>query len=337
MVKHTGGKNEEATKKPKLNNFRKKTGYLRAGGGAGGLGHRGTLEWHLNQNMFDAVSVEEDILLIDELKSLLGKSRTGEAFLKDSSDNDIEVIFDNQIAISQFYPDEKLITLNPNQPNMVIMVHLIRELRRSWQHLRGLLFNPLDYHPDEAVLLNRAQQADITMMSIRIAWELKLLGENELWEHLLFSSNADIARCFEMQAKSDFRSLNSGDAARRAYDMWFAEERVRFYDKRIIHQMLLDDYAVERHERAKELDNSLLYGFADMPHGRNYMSLSGYRAPTDREYSIVEDRSNANFLWFIKFERNFQAREREMMQNTAASPMNIVDINGWKQEQQRTE
>ncbi len=331
MAKHTDDTNKETTRKPKLDNFKKRTSYLRAGGGGAGLAHRGTLEWHLNQNMFDRILPSDGDNILAELKELLTKSRTGEAFLEDIRNKDISIAFDNQIAISQFYAKDKLITLNPNQPKMVIMVHLIRELRRSWQHIRGVLFNPLEYKPDEAVLLNRAQQADITMISIRIAWELKLVGENELWEHLLFSSNADIARCFEMQAKSDFRSLNNGSAARRAYDMWFAEERVRFYDKQIIHQMLLDDYAVEKSEDSKELDGQLLYGFANMPHGKNYMALSGYKAPTDREYSVVEDRSNANFLWFIKFERSFQAREREMMQNTAMSPVNIIDINCWKE------
>ncbi len=331
MVKETDDKSE-ISKKPQLRNFKERTEYLRTGGGTGGLGHRGTLEWHLSQDMC-AISTESDnYSVLKQLKSMLEKSRTGKAFLDDADVTGINIEFDSQVAVSQFYPEMNMITLNPNQPSMTMMIHLIGELRRGWQNERGLLFNPLEYQPDEAVLLNRAQYADTAMMCVRIGWELKLLGDNVLWDYMLSSSNADIARCFEMHARNDFRSLNSGDAARKAYDMWFASERMRFYDKDIIHQMLLDENVSESNHGTKELNSQELYGFASMPYGRNYMSLSGYRDPTDKDYSIVEDRSNANFLWFIKFERSFQAREREMMQNTAASPLNIIDINGWKQQ-----
>lgn len=330
MVDNT--KNEDdINRKPKLQNFRHKTEYLRQGGGNGGLRHRETLEWHLSQDVcgrFDDAALD---IRIEDLTAVLKDSRTGQAFLEDDKQKNLTINFDRQISISQYYPDVNMITLNPNHPKMVLVVNLIRELRRSWQHMRGKLVNPLDFQPDEAVLLNRAQQADATMIYVRIAWELKLNGKNELWDHLLASSNSDIARSFEMRARSDFRSLNNGDAARTAYDMWFADERMKFHDKRIIHQMLLDDKGADHYEDGvSTMSGQLLYGVADMPHGRNYLSLPGHKPPTDRDYVTVEDRSNANFLWFIKFERSFQMREREMMQKTAAAQTNIVDIRSWK-------
>lgn len=330
MVDKTNNEQDKINHKPKLQNFREKTEYLRNGGGEGGLGHRGTLEWHLSQDVGEYYDDTRQDVTVENLTDFLKESRTGLSFLEDEEQKDLKIDFDTQISISQFYPDQNLITLNPNHPKMVLVVNLIRELRRSWQHVRGQLINPLEYQPDEAILLNRAQQADATMMYVRIAWEMKLNNDNMLWDHLLATSNADIARGFEMRARSDFRSLNNGDAARTAYDMWFAEERMRFHDKRIIHQMLLDDSAEEQPMHV--LDGQLIYSVADMPHGKNYLSLPGYKAPTDRDYVAVEDRSNANFLWFIKFERSFQAREREMIENTAASPTNIVDIQSWKKE-----
>lgn len=332
MVDNTKNEND-FTRKPKLQNFRHKTAYLRDGGGNGGLRHQETLEWHLS---LDVCRYFDDSVLdvtIEELTGFLKDSRTGQAFLEDDLQKDLNIEFDRQISVSQYYPEQNLITLNPNHPKMVLVVNLIRELRRSWQHVRGNLVNPLNYQPDEAILLNRAQHADATMMYVRIAWELKLNGNNTLWDHLLATSNSDIARGFEMRARSDFRSLNNGDASRAAYDMWFAEERMKFHDKRIIHQMLLDDKSDDHFEDGiHTLSGQMLYAVADMPHGRNYLSLSGHKPPTDRDYVTVEDRSNANFLWFIKFERSFQARERELMKNSASSPTNIVDIKSWKKD-----
>jgi len=46
---------------------------------------------------------------------------------------------------------------------------------------------------------------------------------------------------FEIHAQKDFRSLNNGEAARAAYDKFFEGCRTKMHDKRIIHQMLLDD------------------------------------------------------------------------------------------------
>src|SRR6185369_10196831 len=98
----------------------------------------------------------------------------------------LKISYDQQTAQSQFYPREGLcvIALNPQRPRGDLIGLLSRELRRAWQHHRGALINPMSFEPDEAVLVNRAQQADAFMMSVRIAWELKLAGENEAWNFM---------------------------------------------------------------------------------------------------------------------------------------------------------
>jgi hypothetical protein len=46
-------------------------------------------------------------------------------------------------------------------------------------------------------------------------------------------------------------------------------------------------------------------------------------------YSTIEDRSNANFLWFIKFERSFQEKELQMLQESVKASADIVDFTKW--------
>jgi hypothetical protein len=207
---------------------------------------------------------------------------------------------------------------------------LARELRRAWQHSQGVLVNPMSFEPEDAVLVNRAQQADVFMVSIKIAWELRLLGESEAWDFMVGSPMADVTRAFELHAQKDFRTLNNGAAARAAYDKFFEDSRTKIHDKRIIHQMLLDDRGyMKAPQQHRRVSMELFCRLGELPHGSNYLSGRHKRQPTDLCYATVEDRSNANFLWFIKFERSFQEKELKMLQDSVKTSAEIVDFAKW--------
>ena len=94
--------------------------------------------------------------------------------------------------------------------------------------------------------------------------------------------------------------------------------------------MLLDDQGYMKAAYKKQkADMALFSKLGEMPHGSNYLSARGKRAPTDTCYTIVEDRSNANFLWFIKFERGFQEKELQMLQQSVRVSAEIVDFAKW--------
>jgi hypothetical protein len=223
-----------------------------------------------------------------------------------------------------------VIAVNPNRPRGALLNILSRELRRAVQDKLGALANPLMFEPDEAILVNRAQTADALMVSIKIAWELKLVGEPEAWDYLVGSPMADITRSFEVKAQSDFRTLNDGTAARAAYDKFFEDSGTKLHDKRLIHQMLLDETGyIKRGGKPAKVSMDLFSKLGQLPHGRNYLSMKARRVPTDTCYSTVEDRSNANFLWFIKFERSFQEKELQMIQESVKLSAEIVDFAKW--------
>jgi hypothetical protein len=149
---------------------------------------------------------------------------------------------------------------------------------------------------------------------------------------------ADIGRAFEIKAQGDFRSLNNGEAARAAYDKFFDDARVKAHDKRLIHQMLLDENGYMRkcgQGRAEKAGIELFARLGEMPQGRNYLALKSGRAPLDASYAAIEDRSNANFLWFIKFERSFHEKEMQMMQESVKLSAEIVDFAKWALHHQR--
>ena len=73
----------------------------------------------------------------------------------------------------------------------------------------------------------------------------------------------------------------------------------------------------------------LFQKLGELPYGRNYLLMSSKKAPTDMCYATVEDRSNANFLWFIKFERSFQEKELQMIQDSVKLSAEVVDFSKW--------
>lgn len=318
--------------KPKITGFRDTSRRLRQGK-ENHLSHRASLDWRLDHGRVCERAGGPDICCaLEELIVLLLRSRTGEALLTGDSAKGLKIFYDAQTPQSQFYPRgvESVITLNPHHPKGDLLNMLTRELRRAWQYHHGALVNPMNYEPDEAVLVNRAQQADALMMSVKVAWELKLLGENEAWDFMAGSPMVDVTRVFEIHAQKDFRSLNNGEAARATYDKFFDSSRTKLHDKRIIHQMLLDDQGyMKTKSKAPKVGMELFFKLGELPHGSNYLAARSKRPPTDMCYATVEDRSNANFLWFIKFERSFQEKELQMLQESVKTSAEIVDFAKW--------
>ena len=83
------------------------------------------------------------------------------------------------------------------------------------------------------------------------------------------------------------------------------------------------------------LSMELFKKLGELPHGRNYLSMKAKRLPVDTCYATVEDRSNANFLWFIKFERSFQEKELQMIQESVKLTAEIVDFAKWTMNSRR--
>ena len=313
--------------KPKTKNFKKRVNRLK---NSDQLDHRLKALWNMDHDIvsepFDRYQPD---LNIENLFDFLKESQTAQSLIYEAGGNArAEIHFDDQTPISQFFPEKNIIVLNPDRPMPELACVLIKELRRAWQMEKGTLLNPLKFSPDEAILLNRAQQADSLMVSIRVAWELKLLGQNDMWNFMIGAPFADVTRTFEIHARNDFRSLNDGRAGRAAYDKWFEDQRTKIHDKRIIHQMLLEDtnYLEKRAERMEYLTDQMLLNIGDNPMGSNYMTLKGHPSPRHEDYSEVMDRSNANFLWFVKFERNFQEKENEMLEESLSLSADVIDF-----------
>ncbi len=248
------------------------------------------------------------------LARTLAKSRLAAAFLDCMARHGGKMVLNDQVETAFYDRVSGSIHLNPNLPRAEQVLLAARELRRLWQHRNGAMIDPLTFHPDQAVLINRAQIADTASSMVRIAWELQLAGEKECWARIENSQMNDLARAFAREAFMDFRTVGNGTACCAVFEAWFLSDRCGHEDRSLIQSMLADgqNYAFDAESSSKTVTAEVIAALGSMPFGKNYLSPYITTIISDALFTEVRDRSNANFLWFIKFERSFREAERDL-------------------------
>lgn len=256
----------------------------------------------------------EDNLIIEEQLRILSKSSHASGLLDFAEKHNVELKASNHVDDVFYDRDGSQILINSNLEKIKCSFALIRALRMHWQHRNGTLVHPLSFHPDHAILVNRAQLADLSIAVVRTAWELKLSNDKEFWAAIEGSDLADLGRAFAREALTDFRTLNNGKASSAVFETWFLSERCGYQDKILIQKMLSDykGYAFEHQETSKLVSIDLICQLGEQPFGKNYLASYAQMILNDPIFTDVRDRSNANFLWFIKFERSFAEVEQEL-------------------------
>lgn len=251
---------------------------------------------------------------IETLMETLSQSRLADAYMDCAKEYGVELAYNAQIENGAYDRKNKKILINPtlNEADQILMA--TQELRRHYQHRQGALIHPLMFQPDNAILINRTQICDLVVSMIRVAWELQLAGNKDVWRRIENSSMADLGRAFAREAYLDFRTINNGEAAAAVFEAWFLSERCRSQDKILIQQMLSDyqGYVFDTDDASQNITPTLISALGEMPFGKNYLAEHAVTIMNDPIFSDIRDRSNANFLWFIKFERSFRETEHDL-------------------------
>lgn len=251
---------------------------------------------------------------VNDLRALLEKSRMTAELLNIAEKNGVALRASVQVDTTLYDRDASAIFVNPCLTMVDAVLLTVRELRRHHQYRAGAMLHPLTFNPDHGILINRAQRADLAVAMVRAAWEIQLSGEKSVWARLENSSMGDLARAFAREAFVDFRTLNNGQASAAVFETWFLSERCRAEDKKLIQAMLADyrGYVFGSDQVSRTVSVDLLSALGEQPYGKNYLAAYAQMIMTDPVFAEVRDRSNANFLWFIKFERSFRETEQEL-------------------------
>ena len=252
---------------------------------------------------------------IDTLTDILKQTSYGTGLLS----NKTKISFGDITQKSYLDSENNLIVINENIDETEQLLLAILELRRADQCRNNANINPLTVSPDQALLVNRAQKADLTHSVIRCAWELKLQNNDILWKRIKTSTLSDLARAFEREVTKDFRSLNNGKAASVVFESWFLSERAVYEDKILIQNMLADhkNYTYSEESKTENFAIDLIKAIGTQPIGKNYLEAYAHFIVNDGLFTETRDRSTANFLWFIKFEHRFQEAEHDLQSSEA--------------------
>ncbi len=258
-------------------------------------------------------------------------SRMGATLLDFIESQKVTILEADQMATIFYDRKNAQITVRQNLTTIEKTLLIVRELRRVWQQKKGALIHPLLFHPDHAILVNRLQAADLMTNLIRVAWEMKLAGDQTAWNYLEEKGYSDLTKTFSREALTDFRSLSSGHASAATFESWFMSERCRAFDRILIQQMLAD-YQTYVHsaghiETSRVLSHQIISALGEMPYGNNYLSSHAMIILEDPIFTEIRDRSNANFLWFIKFEQSFKQTERDLHQGEQTSLSKDSSVN----------
>jgi len=256
------------------------------------------------------VDFEENL---NDVFDIINKSRFARSHLETAKKNGIKFVQTEQVEAGFYDVRTNTISINTNDNIVNIVKVLMRELRRYYQILNGWIINSMLYEPDDQIFIARVQQADLVSSIVRMAWELKIAGIESVWKNLCHLSS-DLCRSFAREASNDFRTINNGVAMAAVFESWFLSERCRMKDREIIQNMLADynGYVFENIESSKSVTAELIAALGTMPFGKNYLAMHAVIIMDDPIFTEVRDRSNANFLWFIKFERSYKETERSL-------------------------
>lgn len=268
-----------------------------------------------------------DLTHRDYLLSVMHESRLGSQYLSMAQLYGVKIELSNQVSEASYDRDTQTILIRADMNEIDQLLLISRELRRMIQHRSGVGLHPLTLNPDFAILINRAQIADLAVSMIRVAWELQLSNRRDVWERIEHSPLCDLGRAFAREAIADFRSIQDGTAARMTFESWFLSERCRRADRQLIQQMLADyrGYSFsDNTEASRFIALDILRKLGDMPFSSNYTENLAAQIMVDPIFTEVRDRSNANFLWFIKFERAFTEAEKSTISAEATEAVNVT-------------
>lgn len=261
----------------------------------------------------------------DALIALLGQSRYAQSLMDAAREKGVAIRASHQVRHAAYDAAAKAILVNPEQASGDALLSAIGALRLCVRDGAGAQHHPLSFHPDEAVLVNRMQAADRAAAMVRGAWELQLAGIGDAWSRIENSQACDLGRAFAREALTDFRTLNNGRAMQAAFENWFLSDRCKIEDRELIQAMLTDQDARQFETATQALNPAYIAATGEQTLGKNYLAELTGTILSDPIFSDVRDRSNANFLWFVKFERSFNKAEQELQGQTIHSPETLQD------------
>ncbi|MGB0720304.1 MAG: DUF6782 family putative metallopeptidase [Bdellovibrionales bacterium] len=248
--------------------------------------------------------------------ALLAKSTMGRRLLKEAENRNWQVALED-LNGPDFHIDipEKMIVLDAQGMSAgalmrsayffnTIVMTLTRALRDIWQEQRCGAFDE-DFGPEAVLTLERIRAADLDIIAVMVAWELRGQDKTGLWRHILGSEEGDLAQRYAGYLQRDPTSDLTHPALAAAFTQWFRDPaRVDACD----HETLsyLDAVMTTHHvgnpfgdKRVAPIDIERL---SCLPDKTAYLQGKGKTILSDPLYAGMNDPINQTHLMHILYD-----------------------------------
>jgi hypothetical protein len=186
----------------------------------------------------------------------------------------------------------------------VTLVMLIKALRDIWQEKRHGGFDE-HYKAEYVLLMERIRAADCDVVSVLVAWELRAVGHNDLWRHLVGSENGDMSMVFSGLLEHEISAPVMNLALAAAFKQWFqSEARVNACDHDTLEYM--DDVLAMSDAQnpfgKKKPSKMSIEVLSCLPDKTAYLNGLGADVLSDPLYSGMDDGINQTHFFHILYD-----------------------------------
>lgn len=260
-------------------------------------------------------------------------SKTAQSLAQDAMEEGWDIVLDNlspenaggpdfQIHVSE-ETQEQNIVLNDyglgseavsRAPYMQhkIAVALIRALRDVWQEKRYGACDDI-YAPQSFLTWERIRNADLDVMVVLVAWELRqaenTAEQGGLWRHIMTCENGDLAMRFsgsleQQSAEENVHEENVHTALKASFTQWFRNpERVNDCDHETLslldHMLMDDDNEGSIRFGSERLTAIAAERLSCQPDKTGYLQGMGHEILSNPLYAGMDDDINQSHLMHI--------------------------------------
>ena len=188
----------------------------------------------------------------------------------------------------------------------ILIISLIRALRDVWQEKRNGAFDE-DYTPESILTLERIRAADLDVIAIMVAWELRCEGHSNLWRHILGSDDSDLAIRFSGYLEREPTSTFTHKALAATFMQWFrSEERVSACDHETLDYMdtVLMNSEIQNPFGKGNIQKIDIERLSCLPDKTAYLQHDASAILSDPLYAGMNDDINQSHLMHILYDIN---------------------------------
>ncbi len=245
--------------------------------------------------------------------NILNSSSTAKLMLKEASEKDWQVTLDDLNGGDYCIDvEQKLLILDNNMLDPcsllksnyfknALLVTMVKALRDIWQEKRYGGFDEF-YSSEYILLLERVRAADLDVMAVMIAWELRLGTYLEGWKHIIGSDIGDLAMVYSGYLERDHSALFNGRALLATFKQWFrSAQRLDDCDHDVLEYMddVINSTHISNPFGRKSPSKMNIEVLSCLPDKSAYLQGMGTEILNNPMFSAIDNEINQTHLFHI--------------------------------------